>query len=422
MTINYLDSKRLQGLSTERTYLTETVYNQGNASWQGALTLYGAGNTRIGIRVESGSSSIGKTISKIRGELSATNAGGGVTGTFRWTIRNNTDTLIAYTPDVNASTLPEATTEANIEYTFNVARSLLEGDRIQLEYSGGDATHTVNLSYNNTGVAMPTGFKQCKYNGSYTDISNFPVYFITDSSPALVNNLPNIQTNSIFEQTDTNTRHWYNGTNWITQPTFEDNFTTNKMTYVDSGFSFGTNVQDFTVPNTLGSPQSYIDVMGATISDTNWILRCKLIISSYSVNTTNTIKRNFIGFFSSTSDMTTAQDGIFFNYGSEGSASDLRIGNTDGVAPNANTGDNFTTATSATTYYLEIIRVSSISTTINIYSNSEFSTLVESQTKAVASTVIGLRYLQHSNRSGNTNGTIIGTIDDIKFYNGVTSV
>ena len=29
----------------------------------------------------------------------------------------------------------------------------------------------------------------------------------------------NVQTNSIFEQTDTNTRHWYNGTNWIRPPT-----------------------------------------------------------------------------------------------------------------------------------------------------------------------------------------------------------
>ena len=31
----------------------------------------------------------------------------------------------------------------------------------------------------------------------------------TDTKPT------NVQTNSIFEQTDTNTRHWYNGTNWI---------------------------------------------------------------------------------------------------------------------------------------------------------------------------------------------------------------
>ena len=31
----------------------------------------------------------------------------------------------------------------------------------------------------------------------------------TDTKPT------NVQTNSIFEQTDTNTRHWYNGTTWI---------------------------------------------------------------------------------------------------------------------------------------------------------------------------------------------------------------
>jgi hypothetical protein len=213
--MEFLAGNRIRGLNSERvsSYTTETVYNQ-TGGWAGALNMYSGATTRRGIRIEAGSPAIGKVVRKVKGELSATGAGASVTGNFHWSIRNNADTVVAVTPDVAASTLPEATTEDFTEYTFDVSRTLVEGDRIQVEYSGGGASNTVNISYNNGLPAMPSGTKQSAYNGSYTDTTTGTPYFIVDSTPAsyTVNALPNIEDGSIFYETDTNKSYvLYNG-------------------------------------------------------------------------------------------------------------------------------------------------------------------------------------------------------------------
>ena len=52
----------------------------------------------------------------------------------------------------------------------------------------------------------------------YYDFEDTAGNTLTNRAPAsvFINNLPNIQTNSTFEETDTNIRHWYNGTSWNT--------------------------------------------------------------------------------------------------------------------------------------------------------------------------------------------------------------
>jgi len=204
MTIEYLAGNRLRGLNSDResNYTTETVYNQ-SGGWAGAVPLSGAGNTRTGIRVESGSSAIGKVVRKIQGELSKSNS---PTGTYKWTIRNNADAIVAETPTGVAGDLTVAATETFVEFTFDVSRTLVEGDRIQLEFSGGDASNDINLSYNNSLPSMPSGFKRCVYGSSYTDTTTGTPYFKLDSTPAsyTVNSLSNIVDGSIFHETDTN--------------------------------------------------------------------------------------------------------------------------------------------------------------------------------------------------------------------------
>ena len=207
MTIEWLAGNRLRGLNSERTssYTTETVYNQ-SGGWAGALPLYSGAQTRRGIRIEAGSSAIGKVVRKVKGELSASGAGASVTGTYSWTIRNNADTIVAQSPTALASALPEASGESFVEFTFDVSRTLVEGDRIQVEYSGGTISNRVNLSYNNGLPAMPTGFKNSAYAGSYTDTTTGTPYLIVDSTPASyeANALPNIEDGSIFYETDNN--------------------------------------------------------------------------------------------------------------------------------------------------------------------------------------------------------------------------
>ena len=202
---------------------------------------------------------------------------------------------------------------------------------------------------------------------------------------------------------------------------YEDDFSTDKMTYAGSGFTYNASNdnQDVTVPNTLGSPQSYVDMLATTVSDTLWELRVLLDINSFTANTVGTIKHNFIGLFSSTSDMTAGQDAMYINYGSFNSAGNFHIGNTDGGAPNVNLGDILTTALSVTEFYLAVLRQSATLQKVSISSTSNYTEDVETKTKAVASTTQSLRYHQHSNRSGSVNGTISGIYDNVKFADAV---
>ncbi len=196
------------------------------------------------------------------------------------------------------------------------------------------------------------------------------------------------------------------------------------MTYVGSDFSYNAtnDNQDFTLPNTLSATQSYVDMLASTISDTLWELRWKITWDNYTNNTTGSIKRNFIGIFSTSSDMTTAQDGIFFNYGSESSTNVLRIGTTDGGAPNTNTGDDMTTSGSTTTSSGALLRQSATTSKVSLSSTSSYTEDVEIKTDVVASTTVNLQYMQHSNRSGSSNGTIDGTFDDVFFIDAVNKL
>lgn len=206
---------------------------------------------------------------------------------------------------------------------------------------------------------------------------------------------------------------------------YSDDFSTNKMTYSGTTFSYNGSAkeQDFTLLNTLNADQSYVDMLGGTISDTKWILRFKITWSTFTVNTTASVKIHFVGIFSTNSDMTTSQDGIYFDTDTFSSVGHINIDSCDGAQPNLNTDVNvLTTTPSATTYWVEIKRLSATSVKITLYSDSTYTTVVETKTITIPSTIQSLRYLQSSARSGSVNGTVTGLIDDVQFWNNTTIV
>ena len=75
------------------------------------------------------------------------------------------------------------------------------------------------------------------------------------------------------------------------------------------------------------------------------------------------------------------------------------------------------------THYVQITRDSSTQFTVKLYSDSSYSTLVESKSITIPSTIINLRYLKidNINSDGTSNGRLIFHIDDMELYNGVTS-
>jgi hypothetical protein len=77
------------------------------------------------------------------------------------------------------------------------------------------------------------------------------------------------------------------------------------------------------------------------------------------------------------------------------------------------------TPATSTDYYLEIIGNEG-TYTFNIYSD-EYSTLIESESITDAGLVLD-KLVVRATTSATTNNQVQGTIDDVKFYNGVTSV
>ena len=82
---------------------------------------------------------------------------------------------------------------------------------------------------------------------------------------------------------------------------------------------------------------------------------------------------------------------------------------------------NWTPSTS-TDYYVQIIRTSSTNATIDIFSDSSYSTKAfTTLSYSVSSSTQSLRYIKIANRVNSGGGrTITGTIDDMKFQDGVS--
>lgn len=165
---------------------------------------------------------------------------------------------------------------------------------------------------------------------------------------------------------------------------------------------------------------------GSNASDTKWALRFKINFSAISGGSSN---GNDIWIGLSDKDesagSTTSQDFIGI---------DMNMDNTN-VMRSATTNDgtfplgagsstvNWTPSTS-TDYYVQIIRTSSTNATIDIFSDSSYSTKAfTTLSYSVSSSTQSLRYIKIANRVDSGGGrTITGTIDDVKFYNNISAV
>ena len=236
-----------------------------------------------------------------------------------------------------------------------------------------------------------------------------------------------IETGSIYIDTDTASRWWYDGTYWNMQPTFENLFSTDNMTHntsqtaIESGY--------FRVNHRVGSgadDHAYWD-LGTTLSD-NWVMRCKFSCTAKSSSASNP---NTVGLFSlsASNDNDFSVNGLGFKVSIGGG------GNYDNLFFNGGTsnqsggeGYNFSGVSdfdninnAGTTKYVEIIK-NGTSITMNVY-DDEYVTLYDTFTTTHTGTMTGLRYFTYKNRddiAGSHTETI--HIDDLRIYNGVTSV
>ena len=128
----------------------------------------------------------------------------------------------------------------------------------------------------------------------------------------------------------------------------------------------------------------------------------------------------FHGIGSTNQNGNESQDFLGLMFRVDNTKTDIFAIETDGTDPNNETTTLFTRQLQAETLYVEMIRESATSFTINLYSDSGYSTLLESKTITVPSSVQTLRYLKVTGLQGFSNSQIVGSVPNITLYDGVT--
>ncbi len=203
MTIKYLDSKRISGLEADRSTTTKTYdyYTVTGSQFDGLFT----GNIiRGGIKIVSASPAIDTYIQKVKLSIKKL---GSPSGNLTITVRDDSDTILA---SGTLATSSITTSYADYEITLDSAVKLAINYRVMGEYSGGDGSN--NLIMEMQATTIETGYENTKYNGSaYSSYgTGYRPSFTFDSTPTSTAAIPtDIQDNSIFVETDTASRYWF---------------------------------------------------------------------------------------------------------------------------------------------------------------------------------------------------------------------
>ena len=241
--------------------------------------------------------------------------------------------------------------------------------------------------------------------------------------------LTGVRTNSIFQQSAENgatpSYWWFNGTSWVLDGTTENpiGFASGDWVENDSakiGVSSGS--LSFNMVRDGSNDACVYDL--TSVSNDKWALRFKINFSAISGGSSN---GNDIWIGLSDKDesagSTTSQDFIGIDMNMD-NTNVMRSATTNDAAFPLGAGSstvNWTPSTS-TDYYVQIIRTSSTNATIDIFSDSSYSTKAfTTLSYSVSSSTQSLRYIKIANRVNSGGGrTITGTIDDMKFQDGVS--
>ena len=208
--------------------------------------------------------------------------------------------------------------------------------------------------------------------------------------------------NSITFQSDLSS-----STGWTTTGSKVSIDTTNE----EIDFSFNTDNGDLS--------HTYYDL--TSVSDTKWVLRSQIDIDTVTQGSDVNDVFIFHGIGSTNQNGNETQDFLGLMFRVDNTKTDIFAIETDGSHPNNETTTLFTRQLQAETLYVEMIRESATSFTVNLYSDSGYSTLLESKTITVPSSVQTLRYLKVAGIQGFSDSQVVGSVPNITLYNDVTS-
>ena len=417
MTIKYLDSKRISALAYElNAYTTESAYDTTGVTY-GAESPLSTSQIRRGIKILSGSSAIGKIIRKVSTKMRGVSS---PTGNLTFKVYRS-GSAISTSNTLDVSTLTSSFVLK--ELLLDTKVTLQADDRVVAEYTDATGSMAVHFLYNNSPSTIASGFNHTSWNGSAWSDITYDLMFAFDSTPASYNDVTaykptNVQDNSLFVEKDTARRYWFDA-----NPLLDDDFSSSTgWTTANTGISINTSTEEIDWnANSAVSGVTYYD-LGVGIPANKWVLQAEVTVDNFSHNSDGTQQNLFLGLSDSNSNMYTNQEylGVRIETSSFGDLITTKFVN--GTTPFVDQ-QAFAESLTTTTYYVEIKRTSSTGATMSLYTDNTYTTLIEAENVTFASTLDSLRYIkfgvyEHDNTS---NGTLNGTMDNVKFYNGVTT-
>tara|TARA_R110002051_G_scaffold152947_3_gene225504 strand:- start:6678 stop:8090 length:1413 start_codon:yes stop_codon:yes gene_type:complete len=230
----------------------------------------------------------------------------------------------------------------------------------------------------------------------------------------------NVQDNSIFVETNTDRRYWFQN-----KLTFQDNFSTDDWTTSSSSvIGVSNGLLNWSVPNgSVQEQQAYVDMLGSLINTTKWTLRFKLNVSGYTQGSSAHTQQLFFGISNeNSSGHTNTQNIIGLKLTLTNTVNTIGVQMRNATPSNTGNTSNVSTALGTGTWYVEINRLNLTQSKITLYSDATYNTIVSTATETYSTNALNdLRYLKCSEYSANaaTDHTLSGTIDDVEFFNGV---
>ena len=440
MTIKYLDSKRIVKLSTDiysisnPVTITQALTNEYTQSSSSA--------NPSGQVFKSGAALIGETITEFTFGLRTVGGSRTRTGTITMGIFSETDdSLIKSFRTIDWSDL----TTTDTDYTATGTHVLAADQVVGIQWVGTGNGEVAFYSQNTQVYDGTNSYVQEKGNGNTARDATFqiktgtPVYKPT-----------NVETNSILVEKDTGNRYWFDAESNAT-PTKDYPMTTDPRTntFNTSGVTTITHANSTLQLNQINSSSSmgastYID-LGSDLS-TKWVMRFRTNQSgytNYAYNSQMQVGMSSVAPTSTAYNISSSLNWIGFRwyFGTQFSATyqgiEPRIGQNTGDNTHNNStarlyGNPNNTTNTGTSYYHEFIwNVDTF--TYNLYDNANYTgtklatAIMSSSTNTnwvtgTPSSVSGLRYLVFKIGADTNGGLWVNQLDDVKIYDGVTSV
>ena len=273
------------------------------------------------------------------------------------------------------------------------------------------------------------GLRYLTFQNPKSNTSDVPIQFTVDQvdfyngEQSTKNKPTNVQDNSILVEKDTANRFWFSE---ATPKAFEDDFS-GTDDWDDAGTRFGVNTGtdkfDFNAVNDGTNDASVHDLGSGNVSDTAWVLRAEVNFSTITPGESCFLYM-VMGASNQAVPEQTVQKFIGVRLMEPNNATkryDTVFGNTAKL--DATKNNQYYTFLENTPYYLELIRTGADTFTMEIFTGSFGGTSLGKISTSGITGLTGLQYIKFANRTtGGASGAYIGTIDNVEFYNSVTSL